>query len=121
MSRVGTAIFGRRVDVIIVPFWARSDVYGRELVDLRKEGRWEFLNTLFSVSEAVMYMQVGIRPLPAHRFAADSVLSLCELRFVESCEPSFGQLMASYDPDRALWSRVRLNAKRRKDLSARTA
>ncbi|GAQ79423.1 haloacid dehalogenase-like hydrolase superfamily hydrolase subfamily IG 5'-nucleotidase [Klebsormidium nitens] len=37
---------------------AISDVYGRELVDLRKEGRWEFLNTLFSVSEAVMYMQM---------------------------------------------------------------
>lgn len=34
-------------------------MYGRELVDLRKESRWEFLNTLFSVSEAVAYMQVG--------------------------------------------------------------
>lgn len=33
-------------------------MYGRELVDLRKESRWEFLNTLFSVSEAVAYMQV---------------------------------------------------------------
>ena len=37
-----------------------SEIYGRELVDLRKENRWEFLNTLFSVSEAVAYMQVGI-------------------------------------------------------------
>lgn len=27
-------------------------------MDLRKESRWEFLNTLFSVSEAVAYMQV---------------------------------------------------------------
>ena len=35
-----------------------SKLYGRELVDLRNESRWEFLNTLFSVSEAVMYMQV---------------------------------------------------------------
>lgn len=35
-----------------------SEVYGRELVDLRKETRWEFLNTLFSVSEAVAYMEV---------------------------------------------------------------
>eukprot|EP00898_Chlorokybus_atmophyticus_P002924 jgi/Chlat1/3632/Chrsp237S03610 len=35
-----------------------SEVYGRELVDLRNEGRWLFLNTLFSVSEAVMYMQM---------------------------------------------------------------
>lgn len=33
-------------------------MYGRELVDLRKENQWEFLNTLFSVSEAVAYMQV---------------------------------------------------------------
>ncbi|PKA62296.1 hypothetical protein AXF42_Ash016088 [Apostasia shenzhenica] len=37
---------------------AVSEIYGRELVDLRKESRWEFLNTLFSVSEAVMYMQL---------------------------------------------------------------
>lgn len=35
-----------------------SELYGRELVDLRNENRWEFLNTLFSVSEAVMYMQM---------------------------------------------------------------
>ncbi|KAH7294525.1 hypothetical protein KP509_27G004500 [Ceratopteris richardii] len=37
---------------------AISELYGRELVDLRNESRWEFLNTLFSVSEAVMYMQM---------------------------------------------------------------
>ncbi|KAL3727894.1 hypothetical protein ACJRO7_032612 [Eucalyptus globulus] len=37
---------------------AMSEIYGRELVDLRKESRWEFLNTLFSVSEAVAYMQM---------------------------------------------------------------
>ncbi|XP_020520497.1 cytosolic purine 5'-nucleotidase isoform X1 [Amborella trichopoda] len=48
---------------------AVSEMYGRELVDLRKESRWEFLNTLFSVSEAVMYMQMvdrlddGVIPL----------------------------------------------------------
>lgn len=35
-----------------------SEIYGRELVDLREESKWEFLNTLFSVSEAVAYMQV---------------------------------------------------------------
>lgn len=34
------------------------DQYGREVVNLRNEGRWVFLNTLFSVSEAVMYMQL---------------------------------------------------------------
>ncbi|GAB2265537.1 hypothetical protein Dimus_000585 [Dionaea muscipula] len=37
---------------------AVSEIYGRELVDLRKENRWEFLNTFFSVSEAVAYMQM---------------------------------------------------------------
>ncbi|KAI3505959.1 hypothetical protein L1887_28302 [Cichorium endivia] len=37
---------------------AVSEMYGRELVDLRNESRWEFLNTLFSVSEAVAYMQM---------------------------------------------------------------
>lgn len=35
------------------------ETYGRELVNLRNEGRYTFLNTLFSVSEAVLYMQVG--------------------------------------------------------------
>lgn len=35
-----------------------SEIYGRELVDLREESKWEFLNTLFSVSEAVAYMQM---------------------------------------------------------------
>ncbi|XP_051126621.1 uncharacterized protein LOC127248364 [Andrographis paniculata] len=35
-----------------------SEMYGRELVDLREESRWEFLNTSFSVSEAVAYMQL---------------------------------------------------------------
>ncbi len=35
------------------------ELYGREVVNLRNESRWVFLNTLFSVSEAVMYMQVG--------------------------------------------------------------
>ncbi|KAG8499498.1 hypothetical protein CXB51_006064 [Gossypium anomalum] len=37
---------------------AVSEMYGRELVDLRKESQWDFLNTLFSVSEAVAYMQM---------------------------------------------------------------
>ncbi len=36
------------------------ETYGRELVNLRNEGRYTFLNTLFSVSEAVLYMQVGL-------------------------------------------------------------
>ncbi|KAL3688341.1 hypothetical protein R1sor_014650 [Riccia sorocarpa] len=35
-----------------------SELYGRELVDLRNERRWEFLNTLFSISEAGLYMQM---------------------------------------------------------------
>ncbi|KAM7278149.1 hypothetical protein ACFE04_005283 [Oxalis oulophora] len=37
---------------------AVTEIYGRELVDLRKESKWEFLNTLFSVSEAVAFMQM---------------------------------------------------------------
>ncbi|KAG4946704.1 hypothetical protein JHK87_042711 [Glycine soja] len=37
---------------------AVSEIYGRELVDLRQKSRWEFLNTFFSVSEAVAYMQM---------------------------------------------------------------
>jgi 5' nucleotidase family len=41
--------------------WAEiRQTYGRDLVNLRNESRWQFLNTLFSVSEAVMYMQVLI-------------------------------------------------------------
>ncbi|VAH75546.1 unnamed protein product [Triticum turgidum subsp. durum] len=42
----------------MLPTRAVSEIYGRELVDLRKEDTWEFLNTLFSVSEAVMFMQM---------------------------------------------------------------
>ncbi|KAG5555414.1 hypothetical protein RHGRI_012825 [Rhododendron griersonianum] len=42
---------------VLLPTY-ESEMYGRELVDLRKENRWEFLNTLFSVSEAVAYMQM---------------------------------------------------------------
>ncbi|EIE26811.1 HAD-superfamily hydrolase [Coccomyxa subellipsoidea C-169] len=34
------------------------ETYGRELVNLKNEARYGFLNTLFSVSEAVMYMQM---------------------------------------------------------------
>jgi hypothetical protein len=40
---------------------ASSQVYGGTLVDLRDEYRWEFLNTLFSISEAVLYMQVFLK------------------------------------------------------------
>jgi hypothetical protein len=47
------------VSVVLLNFVCNgSEIYGRELVDLRKESQWEFLNTLFSVSEAVAYMQV---------------------------------------------------------------
>ncbi|XP_075476411.1 uncharacterized protein LOC142517833 [Primulina tabacum] len=47
-----------------------SEMYGRELVDLRKQSQWEFLNTLFSVSEAVAYMQMVDR-LDEGAIAAD--------------------------------------------------
>jgi hypothetical protein len=33
------------------------EAYGREVVNLRNEGRWVFLNTLFSISEAVLFAQ----------------------------------------------------------------
>lgn len=34
------------------------EAYGRQLINLRNESRYIFLNTLFSVSEAVLYMQM---------------------------------------------------------------
>ncbi|XP_068484368.1 uncharacterized protein [Phaseolus vulgaris] len=37
---------------------AVREIYGIELVDLRLEGRWVFLSTFFSMSEAVAYMQM---------------------------------------------------------------
>ncbi|MFB6099353.1 MAG: HAD-IG family 5'-nucleotidase [Salinibacter sp.] len=40
-----------------LPFERQRDVYQRTLVDL-DEGRWHFLNTLFSISSACMYMQL---------------------------------------------------------------
>ncbi|KAJ4821927.1 hypothetical protein Tsubulata_050464 [Turnera subulata] len=49
---------------------AVSEMYGRELVDLRKESRWEFLNTLFSVSEAVAYMQNALQAVGKALFRA---------------------------------------------------
>lgn len=58
------------------------EVYGRELVNLRNETRWTFLNTLFSVSEAVMYMQMVDRldqgALPRQDFS-NSYTSLYKL------------------------------------------
>ena len=42
--------------------------YGREVVNLRNEGRWVFLNTLFSISEAVLFCQAS--PGPATRACA---------------------------------------------------
>lgn len=48
--------------------------YGREVVNLRNEGRWVFLNTLFSVSEAVMYMQLVDR-LDQGAFSASTLMS----------------------------------------------
>lgn len=44
--------------------------YGRELVNLRNESRFIFLNTLFSISEAVLYMQVGSAGRAARTLAA---------------------------------------------------
>lgn len=40
-----------------IPFEEQRQIYQRTLIDLN-EGRWLFLNTLFSISEACMYMQL---------------------------------------------------------------
>ncbi|CAM6129910.1 unnamed protein product [Calypogeia fissa] len=45
------------VESTILVLWS-SKIYGRELVDLGNDQRWEFLNTLFSISEAGLYMQM---------------------------------------------------------------
>ncbi len=50
-----------------LPFERQREVYERTLIDL-EEDRWYFLNTLFSVSEACMYMQLVDR-LDSDRFA----------------------------------------------------
>lgn len=59
--------------MVFCSFMQGSEIYGRELVDLRKESRWEFLNTFFSVSEAVAYMQV-LSSLRSHLF---TLLCIC--------------------------------------------
>lgn len=43
--------------------------YGRELVNLRNESRFVFLNTLFSISEAVLYMQVWLGLLGSRKLS----------------------------------------------------
>ena len=54
------------------------EAYGREVVNLRTEGRWVFLNTLFSVSEAVMYMQVcGCGVLLLRACVVVTLISVC--------------------------------------------
>ena len=60
------------------------EVYGRELVNLKNEGRWSFLNTLFSVSEAVMYMQV----MPACSHVSECLVQT-GLAFSCSCRQLF--------------------------------
>ncbi len=61
--------------------WAElRATYGRELVKLANEGRYTFLNTLFSVSEAVMYMQARAPPPSYTCLACCCGLFLCEPR-----------------------------------------
>ena len=45
----GTTLLGKR---------QVKEIYGREPIDLRHTNRWYFLNTLFTVSEAVMFAQM---------------------------------------------------------------
>ncbi|KAL1807496.1 hypothetical protein ACET3Z_024486 [Daucus carota] len=42
----------------MLPTQAVSMMYGKEIVELHKESQWKFLNTLFSIPEAVAYMQM---------------------------------------------------------------
>lgn len=53
------------------------NTYGRDLVNLRNEGRWQFLNTLFSVSEAVMYMQVTVHWMSTPAKASQDLPGTC--------------------------------------------
>ena len=41
----------------MLDFEARRDAYGKAPIDLA-ESRWQFMNTLFSLSEACLYMQL---------------------------------------------------------------
>lgn len=62
-------------------------VYGRELINLRHESRFVFLNTLFSVSEGVMYMQVHL--INPHYTAAQTMFILCKNSFAKNMPSRF--------------------------------
>ena len=83
------------------------ETYGRELVNLRNEGRYGFLNTLFSVSEAVMYMQVILDPQlvsallhrPCCRRIQTRGLTVCRDTHMMLYVPSLAPHTLQYLPD----------------------
>ena len=85
-----------------IPFEQQRRLYGRELLDLGEE-RWVFLNTLFSLSEACMYLQLVDR---LDRGEVSGVLGYADLyrRVRASIDEAHmeGQLKAEImaDPDR---------------------
>ena len=63
IAALGCRIVKRAMHGTRLLSWSEvRETYGRELVNLRNEGRYTFLNTLFSVSEAVLYMQASLHP-----------------------------------------------------------
>jgi hypothetical protein len=57
VDRFGLVKRAMHGDRMLTPSDIRQ-IYGRDLVSLADSSRWVFLNTLFSVSEGCMYMQV---------------------------------------------------------------
>ncbi|KAG6756899.1 hypothetical protein POTOM_037198 [Populus tomentosa] len=85
-----------------------SEMYGRELVDLRKENRWVFLNTLFSVSEAVAYMQLE---LILHVKKGQNAVSLFEGGPTSSTSVIvIATLIVFYEPSNSLYDEGAISA-----------
>jgi HAD superfamily 5'-nucleotidase-like hydrolase len=85
----------------LVPFEEQRKVYARVIVDLAKP-RWEFLNTLFSLSEACLFMQLvemlDARQLPEVLGYADLYRAVRESVDASHMEGRLKQEIAA-DPD----------------------
>ena len=85
----------------LVPFEEQRKVYARVIVDLSKP-RWEFLNTLFSLSEACLFMQLvemlDARQLPEVLGYADLYRAVRESVDASHMEGRLKQEIAA-DPD----------------------
>jgi HAD superfamily 5'-nucleotidase-like hydrolase len=64
-------------------------IYGRQEVDLRNTGRWEFMNTLFSISEGCLYAQL------VDKLDDGSLFTEAKPPFVESRCATYEQLHAA--------------------------